>query len=229
MRRMGYNGKFWMKSSILKWILGLIIAVGILALAVLALNAAVLGLIIQEPERFLCDVTSCPLSLPQKSIGFVAEESLNQCFSNCTECFARKPQTSPPTPEPEQGSCRVSCVCCENYQRCLDLGGSVESCVENLKECKATPPPRGGFGVPFPICDKVGRFFQTTAPHLAAPLVQACIDMGAQVTLPPTGGCCRNATNFCGGGLTSFECPGLLSPDGIYGGDGTTCPTSPCT
>ena len=42
----------------------LIIAVGIIALAALALNAWILGLIYNSPERFLCDVTSCPLSLP---------------------------------------------------------------------------------------------------------------------------------------------------------------------
>ena len=199
----------------------LIITVGIIALAALVLSAWILGLIYQEPERFLCDVTSCPLSLPQKSLGLVTEETISQCMQNCTDCIKGNPNSFPGLSR-GQAVCRESCVCCENYQRCLDLGGSVESCVENLRECKGTPPNETP-PFSFPTCDLVGRELRKLCPCLAAPLVQACIDMGAQVTLPQTGGCCRNATNTCIGGLTSFECVG------IYGGDSTTCPISPCT
>ena len=42
-----------------------LIAVGILALVVIGLEAWILGLIYHSPERFQCDVTSCPLSLDQ--------------------------------------------------------------------------------------------------------------------------------------------------------------------
>ncbi len=53
----------------LKWIPLALIAVGILALVVIALVAWVLGLIYQG-DRFGCDVTSCPLSLPAHDGGF---------------------------------------------------------------------------------------------------------------------------------------------------------------
>ena len=187
-------------------------------LVVIGLLGWTLGLIYHEEERFLDN----PLVSPES----VTEESLNKCMQNCTNCIKGNPRSLPGNSR-EQDVCRESCVCCEKYQRCLDAGGSVESCVENLKECKVSPPPAPnpfpGPGL-FPICDLVGRHIG----NVAVSLIQACKDMGVQVTVPATGGCCRNATNTCLDFFTSFECPVFLT-SGIYGGDGTTCPTAPCT
>ncbi len=78
---MGYNGDKPNRDTKIKQLLRtiylLIIAVGIIALAALVLSAWILGLIYQEPERFLCDVTSCPENLPEEVVKPTVDHKQN--------------------------------------------------------------------------------------------------------------------------------------------------------
>jgi len=178
----------------------------------------ILGLIYNQPERFLDN--------PLVSSESVTEESRSQCMQNCTECpgYVKGSEGAR-----ERAGCMASCRCCQNYKDCLDEGGLLKDCVEGLIECKNGPPPSSSF-LNFDQCDLLGRHLKfILRPILTIPLIQRCIDMGAQVPLPLTGGCCRNATNTCTDVLPSLDCTNPTIFGGIYGGDGTTCPTAPCT
>ncbi len=141
------------------------------------------------------------------------------CSQNCARCVKNTVYSDKKVKQNDIVQCRKMCICCRQYQTCLDNGGSFDDCQAAFRACRFSEPGiLPGTTTYSPICDLASKGFNSGIFFA----LQGCIDMGVNVTLPPIGACCFDIT--CSDNKTDFDCP----PPRTYKGDGTLCVNVTC-